>query len=173
MHEGYTQLQARPIHGDNVYQLVCLLFHKHISTNVSFHKARHLSKTKCVVFNRAILYCPFVPFSILFTRAVQLSDVADLDRLDRFAASLQSDTTPPEAITHPYRLYMLLCKAARLYFDLETPSWPADPAMLHNMTDVWAGFDRAQSGGAQTHGLYDWSYDSQRVMELLSEDALF
>ena len=135
----------------------------------------------------AILYCPFVPFSILFTRAVQLSDVTDLNRLDRFADSLQPDMTPSEAITHPYRLYKLLCQAIRLYLDLDTASWPADPSMIHNLTDLSAEFDFVHSeieagaiadepleaAGLQTNGLYDWWHDSQQIMGLPSEDAMF
>lgn len=140
-----------------------------------------------VVLDRAILYCPFVPFSILFTRAVQLSDIADLDRLDRFANSLQPEKTPPEAVTHPYRLYKLLCQATRLYFDFDPPSRPVDPTIIHNLTDFWAEFDFAHSGvgagaaadesleagGPQTYGLYDWCQDSQQIMGLLNEDVMF
>lgn len=65
--------------------------------------------------NRAILHVPFVPFSILFTRAIQLSDLDDLDRLGRFAESLKPDSTNDEntSATHPYRLYDLLYQTAR------------------------------------------------------------
>ncbi|KAF2238759.1 hypothetical protein EV356DRAFT_563475 [Viridothelium virens] len=137
--------------------------------------------------NWAILYCPFVPFSILFTRAVQLSDMADLDRLDRFENSLQPSLIPPEAITHPYRLYKLLCQAARLYFDLNAPSWPTDQTISHTLTGISNEFDLSHSvmeGGVisdeslkpnspQMYGLYDWWHDSQQIMGLLSEDIMF
>jgi hypothetical protein len=140
-----------------------------------------------IALDRVILYCPFILFSILFTRVVQLLDIADLDRLDRLANSLQPGTTPPEVIIHPYWLYKLLCQATWLYFDLDTPSWPADPTIIHNLTDLWAKFDFAHSGvgtgatadetleagGPQTYGLYDWCQDSQQIMGLLSEDVMF
>lgn len=137
--------------------------------------------------HRAILYCPFVPFSILFSRAVQLLDTAELARLDRFATSLQSGTNPPEEITHPYRLYQLLCQAARLYFDLDHTQRPADSTMIHHRTDPWAEVEFAQSGLVaeatademlvgdilRSRGLYDWSYDSQQFMGLLNDDVTF
>ncbi|RDW74799.1 hypothetical protein BP6252_05941 [Coleophoma cylindrospora] len=137
--------------------------------------------------NWAILYCPFAPFSILFTRAVQLSDMADLARLDRFATSLQPASTPPEAITHPYRLYKLLCQAARLYFDSDTPSQSTEQNTIPNTADFWAEFDFVQSGietatavdqssktaGSQTYELYDWAQDAQQIMGFLSEDVMF
>lgn len=137
--------------------------------------------------DRAILYCPFVPFSILFTRAVQLSDIADLARLDRFATSLQPEMSSAEAITHPYRLYKLLCQATRLYFDLDTPNLSENPIMTHNLINFGADFDFAHSemeagaiagetwkaGDPQTHGLYDWWHDSQQMIGLLSDDFMF
>jgi hypothetical protein len=100
---------------------------------------------------------------------------------------LQPETASPEAITHPYRLYELLCQATRLYFDLDPLNRPTDPTMMHNLTDFWAEFDCAHSGieagataaetweasGSQTHGLYDWCQDSQHMMGLLSEDVMF
>jgi hypothetical protein len=137
--------------------------------------------------HRAILYCPFVPFSILFTRAVQLSDIADLCRLERFAASLQPPPTLIETITHPYRLYKLLCQATRLYFDLDTPTHIEQGTFVPDLSNSWTEFDFTQSsmeGGptedeifrvddAQMRGLYDWSYDSQKIIGLLSEDIMF
>jgi hypothetical protein len=135
--------------------------------------------------NRAILYCPFVPFSILFTRAVQLADIADLARLDRFAASLQPKARLLDEITHPHQLYTLLCRAARLYFDLDLASPHIHQTLIPDVKDIWGEFEFAQSGieakggeswmagGTQAHGLYDWSQDSQQIMGLLSEDVMF
>lgn len=103
--------------------------------------------------------------------------MADLDRLDRFATSLQLETLPPEAITHPYRLYQLLCQAARLYFDFNTtPPWPADApkaltqSQTNDPTVYWGGLEVAD--GFATHGVYDWSSDNQQIMGWLSGDAM-
>ncbi|KFA56223.1 hypothetical protein S40293_00182 [Stachybotrys chartarum IBT 40293] len=69
----------------------------------------------------AILQTPFVPFSILFSRAVHLSDGDDLGRLETFAASLEpAEASEGAAPTHPHRLYDLLCQAARLRMDAST-----------------------------------------------------
>jgi hypothetical protein len=92
-----------------------------------------------------------------------------------------------ETITHPYRLYSLLCQAARLYFDSGVSSRAAMPSMMHGPNDGWAQFDFAQSGweagsagtdtltadGFQMYGLYDWCHDSQQLMELMSEEMMF
>lgn len=137
--------------------------------------------------DRAILHIPFVPFSILFTRAVQLSDVADLARLDRFAASLQPEAASLESITHPHRLYELLCQAARLYIDFNIPCSLADPTSTHNLPDSFGEFDftpfgteagaapneTLEAGSPQTYGLSDWYYSNQQMMSLLDEDVMF
>lgn len=133
------------------------------------------------------MHGPFVPFSILFTRAVQLLDVADLARIDHFAASLQPETTWPESITHPYRLYRLLCRGARLCFDLHTPYSPADPIVNPNLPDSSSGLDfvnfgmeavaattgTAEASGAHTGQLSDWYYGNQQIMSLLEDDIMF
>ncbi|KAF4972348.1 hypothetical protein FSARC_1070 [Fusarium sarcochroum] len=72
--------------------------------------------------NWAILHTPFVPFSIVFTHAVQNFDMGDIDRLDRFAASFKPENSDPEPLSHPYRLYELLCQAARFYIKSRLPS---------------------------------------------------
>ena len=137
--------------------------------------------------DRAILHVPFVPFNILFTRAVQLLDVADLARLDQFAASLQPEATSPGSATHPYRLYKLLCQAARLYVDSKIPSLPEDPTLTHNLPNSLDEFDFAdfeirteaaanetlQAGDPQTYGLSDWYYSNQQMMSLLDDDVMF
>ncbi|KAE9369112.1 hypothetical protein N431DRAFT_485113 [Stipitochalara longipes BDJ] len=137
--------------------------------------------------NWAILHCPFVPFNILFDRAVQLLDIADLARLDCFAASFQPDAASPESITHPYRLYKLLCETVRLYFDLNTSSSSSDTTLIHNTADSFSKFELAHYGidggvaandilgvdGAQAYGLSGWYYGNQQIMGLLDEDVLF
>ena len=135
----------------------------------------------------AIMHGPFVPFSILFTRAVQLLDAPDLARIDRFAASLQPDVDPTESITHPYRLFELLCRGARLYFDLNAPPPPADPTLTRNLPDSLGEFDVAhyqmdpcsrdnealEAFEGQSYGLSDWYYGNQQMMSLLDEDVMF
>ncbi|KAI1378884.1 hypothetical protein F4677DRAFT_443364 [Hypoxylon crocopeplum] len=136
----------------------------------------------------AILHTPFVPFSILFTRAVQLLDVTDLGRLEGFAASLRPEATSPEpSTTHPYRLYELLSQAARLYIDSNMPLASADQTLPHGLPESLTGFDFAQFGmevgvtanetleanGAQAYELSDWYYGNRQIMSLLDEDVMF
>lgn len=146
--------------------------------------SRHQLSKLTATSNRAILHCPFVPFSILFTRAVQVLDATDLARLDRFAASLQPDesASPESSITHPYRLYELLCQAGRLYFDSNaTSSLTADPTLLYNLPDSLGELDFGMEvgtgildvGGVQGSELSDWYYGNQQIMSLLDENAMF
>ncbi len=135
---------------------------------------------------RSILYCPFVPFSILFTRAVQLLDVTDLPILDDFAASLRPEAASPESITHPSRLYELLCHALRLYLDSSVQFSSKNPAFIHDQTGPMGEFDFIDYGieagpaaneilqydGAQPYGLSDWYYGNQQVMSLLDENVM-
>ncbi|KAI0468679.1 fungal-specific transcription factor domain-containing protein [Xylaria cf. heliscus] len=132
-----------------------------------------------------ILHTPFVPFSVLFTRIVQLSDGADLSYLDRFSESLQHGEPATESITHPYRLYNLLCQAARLYIKQNPPA-PLDGATDMGVVDPWSVFDFAAFGneasaGAEnsdlsqplSHGLSHWFYGNQQLMGLLDDDVMF
>lgn len=136
------------------------------------------------------MHGPFVPFSIIFTRAVQLLDAADLARLDLFAATLQySDADSPESITHPYRLYEPLCQGARLFFDWNTtttavPFAAADPSLTDHLPESFGGFDDGQAGldaanetlgpdSYQIYGLSDWYYSNQQMMSLFEDDAIF
>lgn len=68
---------------------------------------------------------PFIPFSILFNRTIQVSDREDLAKLEQFAASLRPGEGVTDSATHPYRLYKLLCQAARIHID-STPSTASD-----------------------------------------------
>ncbi|KAF2117979.1 hypothetical protein BDV96DRAFT_406881 [Lophiotrema nucula] len=132
--------------------------------------------------NWAIIYCPFVPFSILFNRAVQLWDIDDLARLDRFADSLRPEASPDDAITHPYRLYKLLCQATRLYLNIDATSWPTDSTLLTDTPAPWMSGDFTKAGlqdgtmdasALPSQGLYDWWQDSQQFMGLLVGDTMF
>lgn len=64
-----------------------------------------------------MLHTPFIPFSILFTQAVQRLDQSDLARVERFAESLKPETGTPASPKHPYRIYQLLSRTARLCVD--------------------------------------------------------
>ncbi|KAF2803421.1 uncharacterized protein BDZ99DRAFT_512173 [Mytilinidion resinicola] len=124
---------------------------------------------------------------ILFTCAVQLLDVADLDRLNRFAVSLQPDAASPESATHPYRLYKLLCQAIGLYFGSNSSSSPVNPTLTHNLIDSVDEFDfvdygidvgatgneALEAGGPQMSALGDWFFGNQQIMSFLDEDVLF
>ncbi|KAI1459923.1 hypothetical protein F4805DRAFT_465878 [Annulohypoxylon moriforme] len=156
--------------------------HHECMTAVSSCKTNPFMVTKYI--NWAILHTPFVPFSIVFTRAVQLSDFTDLVRLDRFATSMKPQT-PPESITHPYRLYELLCQAARLYIESNTSS--TDVTVPNAQSDPLGEFDFTSFGmevGAvsndtieretsQTFELGNWYYGNQQMMSLLDEDVIF
>ncbi|KAI3343016.1 fungal-specific transcription factor domain-containing protein [Ustulina deusta] len=131
-----------------------------------------------------ILHTPFVPFSVLFTRIVQLADGTDLFYLDRFSESLQLEGSSAESITHPYRLYRLLCRAARLYIEQDAPrvAYEADMGSV----DPWSVFGFASFGndaneGADgegpdhnlSQGLSHWFYGNQQLMGLLDDDVMF
>ncbi|KAI1177614.1 fungal-specific transcription factor domain-containing protein [Nemania sp. FL0916] len=151
--------------------------------------------------NWGIQHTPFVPFSVLFTRAMQQRNVnpavahADLACLEAFSESLRlasTSTTESEAesITHPYRLYSLLCRAARLYIERDAPL-PAsfdgfDVGLDGAAVDPWSVFDFAafqnDTAGAGTGGgvgvegdqaLSHWFYGSQQLMGLLDDDIIF
>ncbi|KPM41083.1 hypothetical protein AK830_g5462 [Neonectria ditissima] len=131
----------------------------------------------------AILHTPFVPFSIIFTRAVQLSDADDLARLDTFASSLKPQVVDTESPTHPFRLYELLCQAARLYIDSNLTSRSnagMDSSSLltgsehgnitremENNIGGFEGYDYPLSD------LGDWYHSNRQLMSLLDEDMMF
>jgi hypothetical protein len=90
-----------------------------------------------------------------------------------------------ESITHPYRLYQLLCRAARLYIEHDASHVPNE-AGNPNTVDPWSVFDFAAFGpetsngvdGSETgalfsHGLSDWFYGNQQLMSLLDDDVMF
>ncbi|KAI1414111.1 hypothetical protein F5Y13DRAFT_179093 [Hypoxylon sp. FL1857] len=123
--------------------------------------------------NWAILHSPFVPFSILFTHAVQLLDYTDLARLDRFAASLKPEEGSADSATHPYRLYELLCQAARFYVESNTSSFPGAENPLNSLDQFDFVQFEADIGNSQNSGLSDWYYGNQQIMNLLDEDVMF
>lgn len=130
------------------------------------------------------MHTPFVPFSILFTRAVQFLDLADLALLDRFATSLKPGEAAQESSTHPYRLYELLCQTARLYINSRTSSLMSstltsdlttllDDSALLGMGLVAAEGGTSEFDESQMYGLSDWYYDNQQLMNLMDSDVNF
>lgn len=137
---------------------------------------------------------PFVPFSILFTRAIQLSDRDDLGRLGRFAESLKPDSTNDEktSATHPYRLYDLLYQTARFYVEsghrvststvyAESPSEKTTVQGL-DMPNRGFGSEYINDLGEfdpmlsqiseSTMDLGEWFQGNQQLVRLLDEGAL-
>lgn len=133
---------------------------------------------------RSIVHIPFVPFSILFSNVVQFFNLADLERLDNFAASLQPDAVDGQgSITHPHRLYHLLCQAARLYINSKNTSFPGDAGIILQNPDMFGfstfgdelGETESESFHAlslQTHGLNDWYQNNQQITRFLMEDSI-
>lgn len=136
---------------------------------------------------RAILHVPFVPFSILFTQAIQFSDLEDLDRLRLFAESLQPDATSDEktSTTHPFRLYDLLYQAARLNVESNRGGSMAREAAARESL----GIPENQYGSEYINGMgeYDpmlgqistsmmdlgeWFQGNQQLFRLLDEGVL-
>lgn len=129
---------------------------------------------------------PFAPFSIIFTRAIRLLDVTDLARLNLFAASLQPEVGSAESVTHPYRLYELLCQAAQLHFDWRIP-FDGNTGIVDTVSPSQSGFefphivvegsattgDMLASSGSQPDRLSDWYYSNQQIMGLFEDDTIF
>jgi hypothetical protein len=134
-----------------------------------------------------VVHHPFVPFSILFSRAVQLLDVDDLARLERFAASFELEQSSMKPTTSFQRVYELLCQAARLYIEANTPSLTENQTLSYNarnspnninVTNFDLGArtvvnEALESGVPQTYDLSDWYFGNQQFMNLLDEDITF
>ncbi|KAL4883498.1 hypothetical protein BJY04DRAFT_216320 [Aspergillus karnatakaensis] len=116
----------------------------------------------------AILHTPFVPFTVLYLRAVQLLDYADLTLLEAFSASLKTLTG-----TDTYsRLYELLCQSARMYIDSSLGLEINGASRLGVL-----GFDgeALRGQGFDNAGLFDaggWYYGNQ-LMGVLDDDLRF
>ncbi|KAL5378873.1 hypothetical protein DPSP01_008806 [Paraphaeosphaeria sporulosa] len=135
--------------------------------------------------NWAIVHCPFPPFSILLTHAIQMMDVPEIEHLERFAASLEpsGSTTKPDTITEPHHLYNVLCKAARLYLDFNTG--PVSGNFIRLESDTIPNIDFTEPGLGRTSvaafpesrldegWLGQWFHENQLVMSVLDENAFF
>ncbi|KAL2204508.1 hypothetical protein CC79DRAFT_1337049, partial [Sarocladium strictum] len=99
--------------------------------------------------NWVIKHVPFVAFCVLFTCAVQRLDLTELIELEAFAVSLRPDVAidPTPSMSHPYRLYELLCQVARLYITTQTTEMPVvDPLQGPLGTALARGDDFFVSG---------------------------
>ncbi|KZL68094.1 fungal specific transcription factor, partial [Colletotrichum incanum] len=135
--------------------------------------------------NWAIIHVPFVPFSIIFTCVVRTYNFEDLALLERFAASLKPDTTGENSPTHPYRLYNLLCQAARLY--ITRAQFSASGLNMSRIDSTLLTDFEASQFFAETEGpieefgnpdllmcdASDWYQGNQQLINLLDEGRLF
>ncbi|OHW94346.1 C6 transcription factor [Colletotrichum incanum] len=122
---------------------------------------------------------------IIFTCVVRTYNFEDLALLERFAASLKPDTTGENSPTHPYRLYNLLCQAARLY--ITRAQFSASGLNMSRIDSTLLTDFEASQFFAETEGpieefgnpdllmcdASDWYQGNQQLINLLDEGRLF
>ncbi|KAH8678426.1 hypothetical protein BX600DRAFT_452045 [Xylariales sp. PMI_506] len=159
--------------------------HHRCITKIREHKRDPFALNKYL--NWSIVHTPYIPFSILFTKAIQFLDHDDLEVLERFAASLRPDKIATESMANPHRLYELLCQAARLYIEANTPSFTTNstvaastPSLLNDfdlsrfdMNSETVVDDSLQFHNSQFQGLSAWYLENQQLMNLLDENVAF
>ncbi|ROV98759.1 hypothetical protein VMCG_06721 [Cytospora schulzeri] len=74
-----------------------------------------------------ILYAPFVPFIVIFCHIIETSDVADLQRLRDFIASLEPTCAVSEGIDKLHRLFSVLHSVAMLYVEAKSKANSSEP----------------------------------------------
>lgn len=172
MHYKDTRVSARPICTQQIPELV------------SFEVP---VKQYLLKLHRSIVHTPYIPFSILFTRAVHFLDRDDLGRLERFAESLKPEQTSTEPITRSHRLYELLCQAARLYIEANTDPLATDRPLSEDLPNILNDLDlpnfgmntgpiideSLQLGGTSIQDPSAWYFENQQLMSLLDEDVMF
>ncbi|CCF34219.1 fungal specific transcription factor, partial [Colletotrichum higginsianum] len=122
---------------------------------------------------------------IIFTCVVRTFNFDDLALLERFAASLKPETTDENSPTHPYRLYDLLCQAARLHIT-RTQFSASDPNMTGDDSTLLSDFEASQFLAETTGPIddfvnpdllmfdaSDWYQGNQHFIGLLDEGGLF
>lgn len=123
---------------------------------------------------------PFVPFIIIVTNAVQTADVTDLARLEAFVESLKPSEDATITLTHPYRLYGLLCQIARS--SIESSSMLELP-LSDDLFATFGDFDFSAHFGMSTepgfgaedpqfNGLAEWYHNNQQIMSFFDGDAM-
>ncbi|KAK2601331.1 hypothetical protein N8I77_010786 [Diaporthe amygdali] len=89
-----------------------------------------------------ILYAPFVPFIVIFCHIIETSNMADLQRLRDFIASLQPTCAVSEGVDKLHRLFSVLQNVATLYVEAKTKANSSEPqdtdmAPIGNEFDVY------------------------------------
>lgn len=92
--------------------------------------------------SRTILYAPFVPFIVIFCHIIETSNMADLQRLRDFIASLQPTCAVSEGVDKLHRLFSVLQNVATLYVEAKTKANSSEPqdtdmAPIGNEFDVY------------------------------------
>ncbi|KAL5336348.1 hypothetical protein BJX70DRAFT_400638 [Aspergillus crustosus] len=125
-----------------------------------------------------ILHTPFVPFTILYMRAVQQLDGEDLARLDTFAASLKRPSpsgpnadTDTGTDTHS-RLYDLLVQSAKMYIDSNLGLHDFSPSQFLDFGEETLRGGEVDAANAVLFGAGDWYYGSQ-LMGVLDDVVHF
>ncbi|KPM43761.1 hypothetical protein AK830_g2735 [Neonectria ditissima] len=143
--------------------------------------------------NWTILYTPFTPFTVLFCHVIETSNAEDLQRLEKFAASLQPVISMSPAIDKFQRLCKVLHQVAALYIEAKAQAQQnQDMIMVGNDFDTYfsqLGFipepyqaeDMLPGGGLgpssgptvnKAPRLEDWFSGSRSVMGMMEEDWL-
>lgn len=118
-----------------------------------------------LIVDRAILHTPFVPFTVLYTKAIQWLDTTELSKLEYFAESLRLAGRDSYS-----RLYELLCQAARLYIDSSFSMSYFDSTQR----TLPAQEEERQMPDFETavlFGMKDWYYGNQ-LMNVLDDSLL-
>ncbi|KAI3400730.1 hypothetical protein diail_1939 [Diaporthe ilicicola] len=89
-----------------------------------------------------ILYAPFVPFIVIFCHIIETSNMADLQRLRDFIASLEPTCAVSEGVDKLHRLFSVLQNVATLYVEAKTKANSSEPqdtdmAPIGNEFDVY------------------------------------
>ena len=99
--------------------------------------------------------------------------------LEKFAGSLKPGAASKESITHPYRVYELLCRAARICIDFSTSALSTNSEQISHGSQQLDSIDKmgflpdVNEYDGQTEGLTDWYYSNLQMMNFLDDNTLF
>jgi hypothetical protein len=144
--------------------------------------ARNGENNSQMYTNWNLVHVPFVPFIILFYRAVQLCNTSDLAILERFAASLRPEIASNDSTTHTFHLYDVLYQTARLHIERYRRRTQSDPLLSKAVTGFASHLEFAQFGAdaacatqsSSPSGTFDfdgWCYDDQHLLSLLDDNT--
>ena len=145
----------------------------------------HNKESVAMYTNWNLVHVPFVPFIIVFYRALQFFDLSDLAYLERFAASLRSEIASSNSTTHTFQLYEVLYQTARLHIAKYSQSAQLNPFLSKTATGFASHLEFAQFGADavcavhgsspfETTSVFDfdsWCYDNQQMMNLLDDNT--